>query len=214
MSEPSSPSDQTPPAPPAPSFTYGAPEQPAPPTAPDPAPPAYGERIPGYEAPTPPTPAYAQPSAPGYAQPGYAQPGYPHPGYPQPAYGAPGYGQPVPRRRTWDLVLTIILLAVGLIGLVIGLLYAAVLADPVLFQQAMASQGMAVSVDTSGAALIIGVSHPVLYLVALGVSILLIVKKKIAFWVPLTAGVIAAIVFWGTLMAVLLSDPAILNFVR
>jgi hypothetical protein len=225
MSEPNSTSDQIPPVPPAPSFTYGSPEQPAAPaTPPAPAvpeaapaapeaPPAYGERIPGYVPPAaPPAPGYAAPPAPGYAQPGYPQPGYGQPGYGAPAYGAAGYGiPPAPRRRTWDVVLTIILFIAGLVGMIIGLFYAAILADPTLFNDAMAQQGMPISVDTRGAALIIGVSHPVLYLVGVGVGILLLVKNKIAFWVPLTAGVIATLVFWITLMSVILSDPTFMN---
>jgi hypothetical protein len=43
------------------------------------------------------------------------------------------------------------------------------------------------------------------------VSILLLIKNKIAFWVPLTAGVIAAIVFWGTFMAIMFSDPTLFS---
>ena len=229
MSEPNSPSDPIPPVPPAPSFTYGSPEQPAAPAtppapaapvAPD-APPAYGERVPGYVQPPapgyaqPPAPGYAQPGyppQPGYAQPGYPQPGYPQPGYPQPAYAVPGYGAaPAPRRRTWDLVLTIILLVAGVVGTIIALFYAWIFSDPTLFADAMSQQGMPLTVDTRGAGVIIGVSHPVLLLIAAGVSILLLIKNKIAFWVPLTAGVIAAIVFWGTIFAVVLSDPAFMN---
>ena len=217
MSEPNSPSDPIPPVPPAPaapaepSFTYGSPEQPPAPTAPEApvAPPAYGERIPGYvPPPAPPAPGYAAPPAPGYGQPGYGQPGY------GAAYGQPGYGvPPVPRRRTWDVVLTIILLVAGLVGMIIGLFYAWIFSDPALFGEVMAQQGMPISVDTRGAGVIIAVSHVVLYLVAAGVGILLLVKNRIAFWVPLTAGVVAALVFWGTIFAVVLSDPSVMSSV-
>jgi len=216
MSEPNSSSDQIPPVPPAPSFTYGsdqaaAPEAPAAPAAapeapavpaadPQLPPPAYGERLPGYVPP-------AAPAAPTYAAPGYTAPGYAAAGY--------GYAPPAgPRRRTWDVVLTIVLFVMGLVGTIIGLAYAAILSDPYLFADAMAQQGMPIAVDTRGAALIIGISHPVLFLVSVGLGILLLVKRKIAFWVPLTAGVIAAIIFWGTLVAVVMSDPSFLNFVR
>lgn len=217
MSEPNSTSDPIPPVPPAPSFTYGSPEQPAAPAAPpapaEPlAPPAYGERVPGYEQPAapPPAPGYAQPGAPTYGAPAYGTPGYG-----APAYGAPGYGAPpAPRRRTWDVVLTVILFVAGLIGMIIGLFYAWIFSDPALFADAMSQQGMPLTVDTRGAGLIIGVSHPVLYLIALGVGILLLVKNKIAFWVPLAAGVLATLIFWGTIFAVVLSDPAFMNSVR
>jgi hypothetical protein len=199
MSEPNSSSDATPPVPPAPSFTYGDPAaQPAPPVAPPAAPlapPQYGERLP--------TPV-GEP-APGYA-PGVA-----------PAFGGPGYGvPPVKRRRTWDLILTIILLVVGLFGMGIGLVYAAIFSDPALvkevFDQAYSQSGLGGWNGSVGAApAVITVSHILLYLVAVGVSILLLVKNKVAFWVPLTAGVIAAIVFWGSLFAIVFSDPTLMS---
>jgi hypothetical protein len=202
MSEPNSASDPTPPVPPAPSFTYGEPAVPAAPAAApvEPlAPPQYGERL----------PAPAGPPAPGVA-----------PAYAGPVYGAPGYGAPglppVTRRRTWDLVLTIILLVVGVIGMGIGLIYAAMFSDPALvkeiFDQAYSQSGLGGWNGSVGSApAVIAISHIVLYLVALGVSILLLVKNKIAFWVPLTAGVVAAIVFWGSLMAIVFSDPSLMS---
>lgn len=222
MSEPTSSSEPTPAvppapdAPPAPSFTYGTPSVPEAPATPPPAaapiaPPQYGERLPGYEN----GPAYGAPEAPPAAAPGHpvagaAAPGYATPGY-APGYAAPYGLPPVKRRRTWDVILTVILLVVGLFGMIIGLFYAWILSDPLLFAEAMATQGISVAVDTRGAALIIGITHPVLYLAALGVSILLLVKSKVAFWVPLAAGVIAAIVFWATIMAALLSDPSVMD---
>lgn len=198
MSEPNSASDPTPPVPPAPSFTYGSPA--APPAAPAQPlpPPAYGERLPD------PT------GAPTYAAPTYAAP----------AYGTPGAGAAYPappkRRRTWDLVLTIILLIVGLFGMGIGLIYAAIFSDPALvqevFDQAYGQSGLGGWNGSVGAApAVIAVSHIVLYLAAVGVSILLLIRNKIAFWVPLTAGVIAAIVFWGSLFAIVLSDPGMMT---
>jgi hypothetical protein len=191
MSEPNSASDPTPEVPKAPSFTYGetSAAPPAAPSAPsDPLPPpTYGERVPDYAA--------------------------------APAYGTPVYGaavQPVKRRRTWDLVLTVILLVVGLFGMGIGLIYAALFADPasvqLIFDQAYRDAGLGGWNGSVGAApAIIAISHIVLYLVALGVGILLLVKNKIAFWVPLSAGVLAAIIFWGAMMAIIFSDPSILS---
>jgi hypothetical protein len=191
MSEPNSAPDQTPEVPKAPSFTYGEtpPAAPAaPPVTSNPLPPpTYGERTPDYAA--------------------------------APAYGTPVYGaavQPVKRRRVWDLVLTIVLLVLGLFGMGIGLIYAAIFSDPVLlqdvFDQAYGDAGLGSWNGSVGAApAIIAVSHIVLYLIALGVSIVLLIKNKIAFWVPLSAGVIAAIVFWGALMAIMFSDPTLMS---
>ena len=195
MSEPNSPSDPTPPVPPAPSFTYGgAASQPAPPVvspAPE-APPAYGERLPAPVGPPAAAPAFGAP-----------------------AYGTPGL-PPVKRRRTWDLVLTIILLIVGVVGMGIGLAYAAIFSDPALvkqvFDEAYRQSGLGGWNGSVGQApAVIAISHIVLYLVALGVSILLLVKNKVAFWVPLSAGVLAAIIFWGALFAIVFSDPSLMS---
>ena len=190
MSEPNSASDPTPEVPKAPSFTYGEAAPTPEPSNPLP-PPTYGERVPDYAA------------APAYGTPGSGQPVY-------------GAVPPVKRRRVWDLVLTVILLVIGLFGMGIALIYAAIFADPVLvkevFDQAYGQSGLGSWNGGVGAApAVIAISHVVLYLIALGVSILLLIKNKIAFWVPLTAGVIAAIVFWGTFTAILLSDPTFLS---
>jgi len=118
----------------------------------------------------------------------------------------------VPRRRTWDIVLTIVFLVLGLGGLSFALLYAWIFSQPELLDDAFRQQGFSgFSGDVGSAGAIIAISHVVLYLLALGLSILLLVKKKIAFYVPLAAGVIAAVVFWGTLVAVIMSDPNLVS---
>ncbi|AYF99342.1 DUF6264 family protein [Protaetiibacter intestinalis] len=231
MSEPNSPS--VPPVPPAAAGAapkYGefapveqtTPEAPAAPAAPV---------APGYpaapEAPAGPTPgipaAPGQPvmytgepaaAAPGYPQPAYPQPGNAQPGYAQPVYGQPGFGgEAAPKRRTWDVVLTIVLLVLGLGGMLIGLLYGVLL--PMVFQQLYTQYGLGDFVDDgslSGYSLIIVISHIALYLLAVGLGILLLVKRKVAFYVPLVAGVIAAIVFWGAIIAAMLNDPALSGY--
>jgi hypothetical protein len=47
--------------------------------------------------------------------------------------------------------------------------------------------------------------------ITVGLSIFLLIKKNIAFYVPLAAGVIAAIIFWVVAFQVFLSIP---GFVR
>lgn len=185
MSEPNSASEPTPEVPKAPSFTYGGPAAPSGQLPP----PEYGERVP----------------TPGGA----------------PVYGAPGYGAPATapgrRRRTWDLVLTVILLVVGLFGMLFGVLAGAAFSDPTFadaFEQGLSQQGISGSVDFGGFATIVVVSHVLLYLVALGVSIPLLVTKRIAFWVPLSAGVIAAIVFWGGYFTIVFSSVDLTQFGR
>jgi hypothetical protein len=179
MSEPNSASDPTPEVPKAPSFTYGqAPAAAAPASTPLP-PPTSGERMPDYAA--------------------------------APAYGSPGYGAPVPLvkpRRTWDMVLTIILLVVGFFGMLSGIGMAALMGDPSFADQyndMLGQQGIGGDIDFGSFPAVVAISHIVLYLLALGISIPLLITNKIAFYVPLSAGVIAAIVFWGGYFAVVFS---------
>lgn len=156
------------------------------------------------------------PQQPSYSQPGHPQQGYPQQGYPQaaypqvaPVYGQPGFGStPAPKRRTWDVVLTIILLVLGLGGTLLGVLYGIIFSSPELIDDAFRQQGLGGFDGEVGATpLVLIVSHVVLYLVAAGLSILLLVKKKIAFYIPLIAGVVAAVIFWAALIMLMLSDP-------
>src|SRR5690606_13969488 len=124
------------------------------------------------------------PQQPGYSQPGYPQQGYPQAAYPQvaPVYGQPGFGStPAPKRRTWDVVLTIILLVLGLGGTLLGVLYGIIFSSPELIDDAFRQQGLGGFDGEVGATpLVLIVSHVVLYLVAAGLPILLLVKKYVA----------------------------------
>jgi len=130
-----------------------------------------------------------------------------------PTYAAPAYAPPVRKRRTWDVVLTSILLVLGLFGTVAALGYAAIFATPDLLDQTMATQGysgFAGNVGNAPAVLLI--SHIALYLLALGLSIPLLVRGKVVvFWIPLTIGVVAAIIFWAVVISVFTSDPGFLS---
>jgi hypothetical protein len=163
---------------------------PVPPAPPAPPVPAYGEY-----APTPPAP----PAAPVY---GYA--------------AAPEYGYPAAptgrRRRTWDVVVTIVLLAIGLFGAGIGVLYGFIFLNPQLLDQVFAQQGYeSFQGDVGSAGPILILSHAILYVITVGLSIFMLVKGFITFWLPLSVGVIAAVIFWVTVFTVFLSDPNFTN---
>jgi hypothetical protein len=195
MSEPSQP---TPPgAPVPPSEPTAPPAPPAPPVPPVAPVPQYGEYAPaGYVPPA----AVPQQPAPGYeAAANHSQP-----------YGAASYpAQPGARqRKTWDLVLTVSLFVVGFFGMLIGAGYGALLTDPAFLDQAVQGAGIDEFTGQVGAApAILVISHVLLYLLALGGGLPLLITKRVAFWVPLAAGVIAAIIFWVTLTGVFLTDP-------
>jgi len=204
-SDPSRPVD-----PPVPPTAPPAPPQapPAPPVAPEPARPdvpKYGEYAP-VDASNP----YG---VPGYAAAPAAPPATPAP----PAYGGPAYpvsyAPPVRKRRTWDVVLTSILLVVGFFGMLAGLGYAAIFATPDLLDQTMASAGYSGFSGNIGAApAVLLISHIALYLLALGLSIPLLIRGKVVvFWIPLAIGVVAAVIFWATVFSVILSDPSFMS---
>ncbi|MBX3194950.1 MAG: hypothetical protein KF727_07625 [Microbacteriaceae bacterium] len=167
------------------------PVPPVPPPVPQPvAQPQYGEYAPGYV-----------PPAPGTAAP---------PAAPAQTYGVAPQ-QPGRTRKTWDLVLTVVLYVLGLFGMLIGVFYGFVFSDPAMLNQALQQQGYGPITGGTGAApAVLIASHVILYLIAIGGSLPLLISKRVAFWVPLACGVIAAIVFWGTLFAVIASAPGVL----
>ena len=207
-SEPSRPFDPPvpPTAPPAPPVA-----PPAPPAPPAPEVPQYGEYAPIAPANPYGVPVSSAPSAP--AAPQYGAPAYGAPAYGTPAYGAPAYAPAKPKRRVWDVVLTSILLVLGLFGLLAALAYAAIFADPGLLSQTLQKQGYGGFAGSVGAApAVLAVSHIVLFLLAAGLSIPLLIRGKIVvFWIPLVIGVIAAIIFWVVVISVIASDPAFLQ---
>jgi len=193
------PTPYTPPAPYAPPSPYTPAAQPyAPPAAPPSAPAPSAHPVPAAPAqtgvpPIPPPPAGYDPAA-GSRPP--AQPAYPSQMY------APLDANPRPR-RVWDVVLTVVLLVLGLFGTLAGVIVAAGLSE------AIAQQGGAVDPQRiAGDQLVLVISHIALLLVALGVSIPLLVTRRIAFWVPLVCGVVASGFFWATLFGVVLASGA------
>jgi hypothetical protein len=115
-------------------------------------------------------------------------------------------------RRTWDVVLTCILLVLGLFGMSLGLLYAWAFTQPDILSGALSQQGLTGNLTPGAAPLVIAISHIVLYLLALGLSIPLIRRgKTVVFWIPLVIGVVAAIIFWVSLGIVIASDSSLLS---
>ena len=164
--------------------------------------PRYGEYAPGY------VPGQT-PSAEPTQQPGSLPPVAPGASAPWSAGPAYGHRPPERTRNTADVVVTIVLLVLGLGGMLIALVYGGIFANPTLLDEAMRQQGRgSFQGDVGAAPTILILSHVVLYLLALGLSVLSLVKKRITFWIPLVIGVVAAAIFWTTVFSVLLSDPS------
>lgn len=170
------------------------PSQPTPPEVPPV--PRYGEYAPaGY---VPPTQAQAPAAVPQGAYPQYGYPMHPAPG--------------VRQRKTWDLVLTVILLVMGFFGALFGVIYGVAFTQPDLLADALAQQGYpGFAGDTAAIAPVLIFSHVLLYLAAIGTALPLLIAKRVAFWAPLAAGVIAAIIFWTCLTAAIMSDPGFIQ---
>jgi hypothetical protein len=158
--------------------------------------------------PVPPVPRYGEYSSNPYGVPGVAAPAGP-----TGSDVAPASVPPRRTRRTWDVVLTIILLVLGFFGTLAGIGYAAIFSTPSLLDQTMRSAGFGGFSGTIGAApTVLIASHIGLFVLAAGLSTWLLVHGRVVvFWVPLVAGFVAAIVFWVTVVSVILSDP---NFVQ
>lgn len=168
--------------------------------------PRYGEY-----APVPPLQP-ANPAAPAYQPPPVIQ----QPAYQQQPYAAPGYyTQPGGERppRTADMIVSIVLLVIGFFAMLIAILNAFTVT---MQMEAIYSDygvegdyepGAAAAVATA----VIIISHLVLYALAVIFTIVLIRKRRISFWLPLSAGVLASIIFVGAFVALIVADPALLD---
>jgi len=163
----------------------------------------------GEYAPVPPAPpAELAPPAPGRgAQSEQRAPQMPFP-------GTTSGAAPVRRRRTWDLVLTIALLAYGFMTVLASLSGAADLGRTV--EQVYAIQGLGTYTPTALAGTlttVANVAQVALLVLAVWVSYRLLKAGRIAFWVPLAAGALAAVLVGILGLTLMVSDPAFLDYV-
>ncbi|MBG6054817.1 hypothetical protein IWX81_001207 [Salinibacterium sp. CAN_S4] len=152
--------------------------------------PKYGEYAPAGSIPIAPTPAeVALPAAPD-----------------QPV-------EPTRKRRTWDVALTTALMLVGVLDVVgsfarFGEL-APILRD--LFEQqgigTFTSDQLAADMGTA-----INVARVVVLVVGVAGGLWRLRRNRIAFWVPLSAGVLAFVIVCVCLLVVVISDPAFADY--
>jgi hypothetical protein len=143
---------------------------------------------PGYGPPQP--PQYGQPQPPQYAQPPASVPPYAQYGYPyaQQPYAYPNPNAPLPAGKPpvkgWDVAITVILLV--LLAMLTALMsffgfFLVMASDPCGVRECSDE------LITTGVLLAIGLPWLAL-IVAVVLSIILLVRRKLAFWVPLAAG--------------------------
>ncbi|MEQ1736110.1 MAG: DUF6264 family protein [Rhodoglobus sp.] len=99
--------------------------------------------------------------------------------------------QPLPARRRWDLALTIVLLVLH-----IGFVLVACIAG---FLLAVASDSCGASsacnYDQIATGMMVGVGGPaVVGLLTVGVAIIFLVRRRLAFWIPIVGSVLALVV--------------------
>lgn len=112
----------------------------------------------------------------------------------------------------WDRPTTIVLLIIGLFGVFFAVQTQSGLPQAIatIYEQ----QGLGGYTPAASVAGIIVAGQVIqlgLYAVAVGVSVLLLLRRRLAFWVPLTVGLIALLALFGIVLAVLLSDPTLVN---
>jgi hypothetical protein len=160
----------------------------------------------GEYAPLPPAPPEPQlPVAPPVAPSAASMPG------PAPS----GSAAPVRRRRTWDVVLTIALLAYGLMTVLTSLSGAGDLGRTI--DQVYALQGLGDYTPTALAGTLTtaaNLAQVVLLALAAYVSYRLLKAGRIAFWVPLVAGVLASLLIGAFGLTLMVSDPNFQEYLR
>jgi len=117
-------------------------------------------------------------------------------------------------RRTWDIILTTALLALAVYDVVGGYSTFANLAPAMQSIYDQLSIGQFTSVALAGQwGLIANISRIAILLLVILVSLQLVSRRRLAFWVPLAGGALAVIVALACFMVIVASDPAYLEFV-
>lgn len=113
----------------------------------------------------------------------------------------------------WNMTVTVILIVFGFFGATNSI--GGLLSLPTAMQLMHSNENLgdyipAASVQGTliAGAIVVGL----LWAVSTGLSVWLLVKRRIAFYIPLIAGVIALIALLGFMSAVLLTDPVLIDF--
>ncbi|MDJ0334440.1 DUF6264 family protein [Salinibacterium sp. G-O1] len=130
------------------------------------------------------------------------------------AKAAPSTSDSLPKRRTWDVALTTALMIAGVLDVVGSFSRFGNLAATL--REVYAQQGLGTFTNDALAndmGVAINVVRVVLLVAAIGLGLWRLGQNKIAFWIPLAAGVLAIIVVTVCLLVVVVSDPALAEYV-
>ncbi len=131
-------------------------------------------------------------------------------------YGAPSYYAPRNDQRpprTADTVISIVLLGIGFFSVLIAILNAFTINYQMdaIYEQYGVDGSYEPGAGAAIAMAVIILSHIVLYVLAVVFTIVLIRKRRISFWLPLSAGALASVIFIGTFVALIFADPTLLD---
>lgn len=121
---------------------------------------------------------------------------------------------PVIRRRTWDVVLSSALLLWGVFDVVTGFAVFGDLGSALLAaseQQGIDGFTSVEVADEVGGWL--NIVRVVLLAIAIAATLFRLSRNRIAFWVPLTAGVVAALLVVACVMVIFFTDPGFGQYV-
>jgi len=117
-------------------------------------------------------------------------------------------------RRTWDIILTTALLALAVYDVIGGYSTFANLAPVMqsIYDQLSIGQFASAALAAQWG-LIANIARIAILLLVILVSLRLVSRRRLAFWVPVAGGALAAIVVLACFMVIVASDPAYLEFV-
>jgi hypothetical protein len=166
------------------------------------------EKNPHYAPPEP------QPSAP---PPARVQTDVGHPSAPpETADRQAGASAPALLRHPLDRVVTIALLVLGLYNVVTTIMERGSVADQIdAVYHSMGLTGDYAATALTGTVVdVVAIVYLALWVVAAGLSSWAILRGRIAFWIPLAAGVVASLISGAGYLILFLHDPTFLAYVQ
>lgn len=135
----------------------------------------------------------------------------PYPGAPLPSPGQQARaGQPAP---TWNLTLTVLLGVFGFFGMSYSIATLQAIPASMQLLHSTNNLGEYTPAPVVGTLVVAGsITMAVIWAVSAGIAAWLLVKRRLAFWVPLVAGIVAMVALLIFAGAVLATDPVLLGF--
>ncbi|GLI28337.1 hypothetical protein ARHIZOSPH14_25790 [Agromyces rhizosphaerae] len=130
---------------------------------------------------------------------------------PAPQSGAAA-AAPARRERAWDRPVTLGLLVFGIIGASIAVSIQQTLPDAMSLLHTQEGLDPYVQAEAVAGILSTGMwTQVLLWLLTAALAIVRLVRRRLAFWVPLAGGALSFLVLFGVIWAVLVTDPVLVE---